>query len=162
MSPRAAWRLESLGFGAVFDYTAGLADWMGAGLPIEGSTAREARIGDVARQDVPTCGPGERVGAVAERVRAAGWNTCLVVNERGVILGRLYTEELEGDPKRTAEAAMRAGPSTYRPDVAVAEMLERMEEEGLDTAPVTRSDGTLVGLVLREDLRKLVGHRHVA
>jgi hypothetical protein len=27
MSPRAAWRLESIGFGQVYDYAAGKADW---------------------------------------------------------------------------------------------------------------------------------------
>ena len=39
MSPRAAWRLESLGFGDVYDYVAGKVDWMAAGLPIEGANA---------------------------------------------------------------------------------------------------------------------------
>ena len=33
MSPRAAWRLESLGFRNVHDYPAGKSDWMAAGLP---------------------------------------------------------------------------------------------------------------------------------
>ena len=36
MSPRAACRLESLGFGEVYDYVAGKLDWMAAGLPTEG------------------------------------------------------------------------------------------------------------------------------
>jgi hypothetical protein len=33
MSPRAAWRLESIGFQHVYDYVAGKADWGGAGRP---------------------------------------------------------------------------------------------------------------------------------
>src|SRR5438309_12115020 len=33
MSPRAAWRLESVGFSEVSDYVAGKNDWMSAGLP---------------------------------------------------------------------------------------------------------------------------------
>ena len=32
MSPRAAWRLESLGFSHVYDYVAGKIDWLAAGL----------------------------------------------------------------------------------------------------------------------------------
>ena len=31
MSPRAAWRLEALGFGGVYDYVAGKVDWIAAG-----------------------------------------------------------------------------------------------------------------------------------
>ena len=36
MSPRAAWRLESLGFTKVYDYVPGKTDWLAAGLPREG------------------------------------------------------------------------------------------------------------------------------
>ena len=49
---------------------------------------------------------------------------------------------------------MRPGPSTFRPNVSVVEMLEYMHENALDTAPVTRSDGTLVGLVLQKDAER--------
>jgi len=41
MSPRAAWRLEAAGFGAVCDYAAGKIDWLVADLAFEG-TARLA------------------------------------------------------------------------------------------------------------------------
>ena len=37
MSPRAAWRLEATGFGPVYDYVAGKADWLAADLPFEGT-----------------------------------------------------------------------------------------------------------------------------
>ena len=72
MSPRAAWRLESLGFREVYDYAAGEADWFAGGLPREGRDAAIPRAGDVARRDVPTCGLDDRVGEVRERVRSAG------------------------------------------------------------------------------------------
>ena len=39
MSPRAAWRLDSLGFQQVYDYVAGEADWFASGLPREGRDA---------------------------------------------------------------------------------------------------------------------------
>ena len=38
MSPRAACRLDALGFNQVYDYTLGFADWKAAGEPIEGTT----------------------------------------------------------------------------------------------------------------------------
>jgi hypothetical protein len=61
MSPRAAWRLEGLGFEEVYDYTAGKADWFASGLPKEGTLASVPTIGGAARQDVPTCAPAEKV-----------------------------------------------------------------------------------------------------
>jgi CBS domain-containing protein len=151
MSPRAAWRLEALGFPEVYDYAAGKADWAAAGLPVEGRAARVPRIGDAARRDVPTCGLEERIGDVRERVLATGWDTCLVVNEERVVLGRLFRVELEGDPGARAGDAMRPGPSTFRPNVAVEEMVRFMAERGISAAVVTTSDGRLVGMFLRED-----------
>lgn len=55
MSPRAAWRLEGLGFSPVYDYVPGKVDWFAAGLPKEGKLAEVPTVGEAARQDVPTC-----------------------------------------------------------------------------------------------------------
>ena len=46
MSPRAAWRLEALGYPEVYDYVAGKSDWMAAGLPTEHSGARPPRVAE--------------------------------------------------------------------------------------------------------------------
>jgi len=136
----------------VYDYVTGKLDWLAAGLPSEGSNASRPRAGDVARTDVPTCRMDELLGEVRERVRAAaGWNACVVVNEERVVLGLLRSKELEGDAALRIEAAMRPGPSTFRPFVAIVEMAEFMIEHDLENAPVTTSDGRLVGLLLRSD-----------
>jgi CBS domain-containing protein len=150
MSPRAAWRLESLGFTEVYDYAAGKADWAAAGLPVEGKATETPRIGEAARTDVPTCELRERIGDVRERVRAAGWDTCLVVNEERVVLGRLFRTELDGQADASAETVMRSGPSTFRPNVSVEEMTRFMSERDISTAVVTTSDGRLVGLFQRD------------
>src|SRR5919204_4589370 len=115
MSPRAAWRLETLGFPEVYDYVPGRADWAASGRPVEGEFASVPTIGSLGHRDVPTCALDERVANVAERVRAAGWDTCIVTIDGGVVLGRLFRHELEGPEERTAEEAMRPGPSTFRP-----------------------------------------------
>jgi len=52
MSPRAAWRLESLGFKDVSDYVDGKLDWMAAGLPMEGTNAERLRAAEAARTAV--------------------------------------------------------------------------------------------------------------
>src|SRR5437870_10292079 len=106
MSARAAWRLESLGFTRVFRYTGGKLDWLAFGLPREGKLAGFPTALDALRRDVPTCRPSERVGEAAERAAEAGWDSCVVVNARQIVLGILRMKALEGDPHRTAEAGM--------------------------------------------------------
>jgi hypothetical protein len=57
MSPRAAWRLDELGYGEVYDYVAGKADWLAADLSTEGSGVHPRRVAP----------PGGRVGAPTAR-----------------------------------------------------------------------------------------------
>jgi len=151
MSPRAAWRLESLGFGEVYDYVAGKLDWMAAGLPTEGTNATRPRAGEVARKDVPTSGLKEMLGSVRERVRRQGWDAVVVVNEQRVVMGLLRSKELESDSDLLVEQAMRPGPSTFRTFVHIEEMAHFMVEHKLESTPITTSDGRLVGLLLQGD-----------
>jgi Mg/Co/Ni transporter MgtE len=67
------------------------------------------------------------------------------------VLGLLRARELAGDPERLIEAAMRSGPSTFRPHVSAAEMARFMVEHNLDASPITTSDGRLVGVLRRDD-----------
>jgi len=157
MSPRAAWRLESLGFTEVYEYSAGKSDWGASGLPLEGKATKSVRIKDLARTDVPTCGIADTVGMA--RQLAKDWGTCIVVNEQRVVLGRLLKEELDGDPNARVGDVMRPGTSTFRPNVSAAAMLEYMDRRKHETSLVTTSDGRLVGLVLREDVERAAGRR---
>jgi rhodanese-related sulfurtransferase/CBS domain-containing protein len=151
LSARGAWRLQSMGFTEVYDYTAGKLDWLAAGLPTEGSNARQVRAADVALAGVPTCAPDELLGEVARRVRAAGWDACVVVNPERVVLGLLRARELDSDGSLRIERAMRPGPSTFRPHVPIAEMARFMTDHDLASSPITTSDGRLVGLLRRSD-----------
>src|SRR5919204_6967723 len=137
MSPRAAWRLESIGFTQVHDYVAGKADWGSAGLPLEGARGSATRVGAHLRRDVPTCRIDERLRDVTARVRAAGSDTCFVVNEETVVLGRLGRAALAGDDDVGVEQAMTAGPSTVRPSLELDRAVERMRAKNLSTLPVT-------------------------
>ncbi len=157
MSPRAAWRLESLGFVKVYDYVAGKLDWMAAGLPTEGTNAAHPRAGEVSRKDVPTAQLEERLGDVRERVRASGWDAVVVVNGQRVVFGLLRSKELDKDPDLTMEQAMRPGPSTFRPYVSIKEMAENMTAHMLENSPVTTLDGRLVGLLLQKDAVRIAG-----
>src|SRR5258708_15375795 len=112
MSPRAAWRLETLGFGDVYDYVDGKNDWMAAGLPTEGTNAEHPRAGDVARKDVPTCGLKEKLGDVKARVRAQGWDAVVVVNDQRVVFGLLRSKEVQKDAELLILEALGAVSTT--------------------------------------------------
>src|SRR5213083_1224156 len=129
MSPRAAWRLETLGFTRVYYYAAGKADWAAYGLPVEGEVTKSARLKDIARTDVPTCSLDD---------------TVLIARRRA---GDGETNARVGD-------VMRPGTSTFRPNVSTREMLDYMDRREHETSLVTTPDGRLVGLVLREDLER--------
>jgi predicted transcriptional regulator len=65
------------------------------------------------------------------------------------VLGQLDRRALAGDDHVSVEEAMTEGPSTVRPNTALAALLERLVRRGLETALVTTSDGRLVGVVRR-------------
>jgi CBS domain-containing protein len=144
----------------VYDYEAGKLDWLAAGLPSEGTNAQRPRAGDVARRDVPTCHLDERLGDVRERAREAGWDACVVLNEERVVFGLLRSKELASGPDLRVEEAMRPGPSTFRPFVSIEEMAAFMIEHDLESSPITKSDGRLVGLLLRQDAARVVLELH--
>lgn len=110
MSPRAACRLETLGFEEVYDYVEGKADWVARGLPTEGDREGERRIGQLAGRDVATCALDERVGDVRSRVEVSPYGFALVVAGDDIVLGRLRRAALEGDPDVRAEERKAAGP----------------------------------------------------
>ncbi len=151
MSPRAASRLETLGFERVYDYVAGKADWGSAGLPLEGTGGSDTRAGAHVRTDIPNCRPGDRLRDVCERLDESGWDTCFVVDERGVVLGRIGRGAIRGRSDVAAEKAMTPGPSTIRPSARLEAIVERMQRQSLTNLPVTTSDGRFVGLLTLRD-----------
>jgi Mg/Co/Ni transporter MgtE len=156
MSPRAAWRLESLGFPNVYEYSAGKADWEAYGLPLEGEGTKVARINEIVRA-VPTCSIDDTVSTARQRAEPS--RTCMIVNAEGVLLGRMFGKDLDADPHFRVGDLMSPGPSTFRPSVSAAEMLEYMDRNDLETAPVTTPDGKLVGLVVRADVERAAGRK---
>jgi hypothetical protein len=152
MSPRAACRLDTLGFEHVYDYMAGKADWLARGLPREGDKSDQPRAVDYAVTDAVTCQPHERIGAVRERVEASPYGFAFVTTSQHVLLGRLRNAALEGDPDAVAEAVMEPGPSTVRADTQPAELRERLERRSLTTAVITDPDGRLLGVVRAAEL----------
>src|SRR5712691_8703692 len=98
-----------MGFPNVHDYAAGKKSWGSYGLPHEGTNVPERMAGDVAHTDMPTCMLDEPLADVRERVRTAGSDTCIVVNEQRVVLGRLGRKALTAASDESVEQAMSLG-----------------------------------------------------
>ena len=154
MSPRAASRLESIGFEQVYDYSAGKADWGSFGLPLDGDADSSTRVGAHLRTDVPACRLEDRLPELCRRLDESGWETCFVVDNEGVVLGRIGRAALRDGLDVSAEEAMTPGPSTIRPSARLDAVAERMQRQCLTTLPVTTPDGSLVGLITRGDVEQ--------
>ena len=155
MAPRAAARLESLGFDGVREYKAGKLDWLAAGLTTEGENSNCPRAGEASRKDVVLCGLKDRLGDVRDRATQSGMEVAVVVDAERIVLGLLRSKELGKDPNLAVEQAMRPGPSTFRPYVSMKEMADHMVEHSLESSPTTTSDGKLVGVLLKSDAIRL-------
>ncbi len=156
MSPRAAVRLETLGFTQLFEYAAGKADWTSSGIPTEGSMAGQPRAGDIAQRDIPTCSLADRLGDATDRAQDADQNVCMVVNADGVVLGRLRGDRLQGDSGAAIESVIEEGPTTIRADAALNEITERMRKRGVGSILVTDPEGRLLGILYRNEAERVL------
>ena len=156
MSPRAAWRLERLGFSEVYDYVGSKMDWIGDGLPFEGTLADRPRLSTLADPEVPTCGLDETVADVRDRLD--GWELSLVVaGPQRVVLGLVTADALALEAGSTIAEVMQEGPSTYRPHVSADEMSEKLTKSRAPWVVVTTLSGHLVGVARPEEIHRAAG-----
>jgi CBS domain-containing protein len=151
MSPRAACRLETLGFREVYDYFPGKVDWLARGLPSEGEDVSKGRVGQVVRGDVVTCRLSDRAREVGELISASPYGFALVTSDGGVVLGRLRRSAIGADGERSAAELLEPGPSTVRPHAPLGALVERLRKRDLRTAVVTSPDGKLIGVLRRDE-----------
>ena len=156
MSPRAACRLEALGFTRVYDYVDGIADWRAAGLPTDGTKYQPLRAVDAIRADIPTCRPDTSIREIRARLSGSGWEMCVVVDCDGVVVGRLRGTALESGDDRRAEEVMEPGPGTIRPDSLLEPLIERLNRRDISHALVTTAQGELMGVVVRDEAKRLL------
>jgi CBS domain-containing protein len=147
MSPRAAWRLNQLGFEQVYDYSAGKIDWIAAAWPTEGPGPAEPRVLTATDPNVPTCGLDEMLGAVRRRLEPA-IATCVVINDHRIVAGRVdHLDTVDPEDQRLVSEVMRPGPTTIRPSDNLDEVRGRMRARHVQQLLVTTPDGELLGLL---------------
>lgn len=156
MSPRAACRLEALGFEEIYDYELGIADWKAAGLPVEGDGYEAQRVIDATRSDIPTCRVDETIGEVKRRTEESNWDECVVVGCDGLVAGRLRGEVWEAENCVIVEMVMEVGPTTVRPDELLEPLVKRMDKRDTRLVIVTTPQGELVGALLRAEAERLL------
>ena len=116
-------------------------------------------MGDVLDTTVPTCGLSERIGDIRELIKGDGREICVVVNEAQIVLGVLRKKALAADPSATAEQVMHEGPSTFRANLTLEEMLKFMRDHDLKGhSLITAPDGRLLGIIARNDLEATLAH----
>ena len=155
MSPRAAWRLESLGFTRVYDYVPGKTDWLAAGLPREGDAASIPLAGDVV-EEVLTCYLHDRLADVQSRTARDRADRCVVVGDDGSVMGLLRPDRVDADDGVTVEQVMRPGPTTVRASEPLADLADRMKQAGVRTILVTTPEGRLIGLLHRDEAERVL------
>src|SRR5215207_6337195 len=117
MSPRAACRLETLGFSSVHDYVGGKAEWLAYGLPREGENASVRYAGELADPEPPTCALRDTVADVRAALDGSRYGFCLVLSERRILLGRVRRTAMEdAEMNASLTSVMEPGPSTVRFD----------------------------------------------
>jgi CBS domain-containing protein len=94
---------------------------------------------------VPTCGLEAEAGRAGNDARERGWPLCVVVNDAGIVAGRLRVDKIADDDHRPAEQAMEAGPATIRAHDDLASTLARMAERHVTVLLVTTPEGELLG-----------------
>ena len=99
------------------------------------------KVGTTVRDTATLSGAGD----ILETLTAGGWEWGAIVNESGVLLGRVRAGEIR-DPSAPASEILEEGPVTYRPNVPLDELLGRMLDKRFDLAFVTDPDGRLHGL----------------
>jgi CBS domain-containing protein len=153
MSPRAAWRLEELGFTDVSDYVGSKEDWFANGEPREGTSVDVPWTGDLVRE-APTCSPDDRVGELRERVTSSGLDVCVVLNDERIVLGVLRGDALTKEPEARAGDVLDRGPKTQRPNTPVEKLLASRASDGVKSWIVTTPHGLYLGLLTRDDAER--------
>lgn len=74
-----------------------------------------------------------------------GWHHCVVVNDAGVVMGLVPFDA--GGLSRPLADAMRAGPTTIRPDIPLDEAFDAMRKRNVGERVVTDPNGRLLGVL---------------
>lgn len=147
MSPRAACRLEDLGFTQVHDYVAGKAAWLAMGLPSEGTVRPEERVSALAHRRLPELALDADAGGVD-----LGGHEFGVVLDGAIVAGSITAARLDDAAGRPLREVLDTGVDTFRPSMTIAELCDYWAGNEEQLALVSTLRGEYLGAILRSDL----------
>ncbi len=111
--------------------------WTGGlqGCHEKGLRLSSATVVGAANKDTLTCTLDERLGDVAARAKAANTDACIVVSPDHIVLGRLRSKALAGNPSALVEDVMESGPTTIRPNTLLNETIELLRSKSVGSIP---------------------------
>jgi predicted transcriptional regulator len=138
----------------VFDLAGGKSGWRERGLPMQGTGPFRYVAGQVLTPATATCLPD----ALSDDIRAMLRSNpvCVVVNEQGIVLGRVRRKDLPEEDHARAADFMQLGPATVQRREELGGLVQRMRKAGVTTIIVTTPKGELVGIVDRDDAERLL------
>ena len=149
---RAAVRLEAAGCTDVRVYAAGKVAWLAEGLPSEGRRRPEQRVASIARTDGVPILRGDATLADASSVLGEDDDVAVVLNDEDVVLGVLRRETLGLAPSTPVADVLQPGPSTFRPSMTIAELVDYFRSSDETRAIVSTAGGRWIGLIRRADV----------
>lgn len=136
-----------MGFPQVYDYVEGKLEWLAHALPVEGTGPHHAVAGDVVDEHVPTCGPEASLDEIRAVLEASEAAYCVIVNDRGVVLGRVRRKRLTGASELSD--VVEPGPATVQLTEPLGPLTERMAKARIESILVTTPNGRLLGVMQR-------------
>lgn len=133
----------------MYDLIGGRAAWTVLGLPTEGQIGDRRRISQYVAP-APSVGIDATIRDVVRL--GCGDAPCAVLGSGGVLLGVVQTTALGLPATTPVERVMITAPGTIRPDVRVDDVLQQLQDDGLDHVYVTTASGVLIGLVVPGDV----------
>lgn len=137
-----------MGFDNVYDLVGGRAAWTALGLPTEGAVGDKRRISHHLAD--ATCVPVD--ATIADVVELGGQRFPVAVVHEGVLVGAVHPTARALPPDTPVERVMVPAPGTVRPELRIDEAAAQLRGDGLDHVFVTAVDGTLLGVLITEDL----------
>ncbi|MDP9069495.1 MAG: CBS domain-containing protein [Actinomycetota bacterium] len=155
MSPRAAWQLEAMGFKEVYDFVESKVEWIVNGLPLEGTGPHYPLAGEVVNRGAVALPPTASARDAVELMEARGQSYAVVVNDAGIILGRVRANKIDPSDRPVFDV-MTPGPTTVRTVEPLEPLVERMQKAGVRTMLVSNKHGRLVGVLDRDEAERFI------
>ena len=127
---------------------------------MEGRTAGRRRAIDVARNDVPMARPNQRLRDVQGEMMTAEVDLCLVLDDQGVLLGRVDGMPVGVDVDAAIGDVMRLAPATVKPDTFLHDLVDDLRQSRFQRTILTAREpheaGRCLGVLLLSDVERVL------